>query len=489
MRTFRGSHERLTFDSALYRDIKALGARHGCTLYVTLLAAWQAVLMRLAGQNDLVVGIPLAAQSTLPNGHLVGHCVHMLPLRLEADPSESFARHLVAARTALVEAHEHRDITCGKLIQLLNLPRDAGHAPLAAAVFNVDRMTDTPTFGGLTLERLKPTRSGYNFDVGLDIADTGAELHIECNYDVDLFEAGTIRRWLGYYRNLLTAAIADPSLALNRLPIMPAEERAALLEAGRSSASFEERCLHEAFEAVVTETPDVAAVTLGDESAAYEALNKRANRLAHHLQSLGVSTGMLVGVCLDRSIDMVAAIIGILKAGGAYVPLDPDCPTDRIRTMIDDAGPQVVIASASTLRHFEGSAARVVGLERDRATIDCPARHQSIGDNIARGPGLRHLHVRIDRPAQGRARHPRQRVAAVLGDRSHGSLSAPTMCGRCSTRSPSTSRCGRSGARCSTAAGSSSCRTASAARPTRSTSCCGASTSRFSTRRRRRSGS
>ena len=370
VRTFRGSHERMTFDSALYRDIKALGARHGCTLYVTLLAAWQAVLMRLAGQNDLVVGIPLAAQSTLPNGHLVGHCVHMLPLRLEADPSASFAGHLVAARTALVEAHEHRDITCGKLIQLLNLPRDAGHAPLAAAVFNVDRMSDTPAFGGLTLERLKPTRSGYNFDVGLDIADTGAELHIECNYDVDLFEAGTIQRWLGYYRNLLTAAIADPSLALNRLPIMPAEERAALLEAGRSSESFEQRCLHEAFEAVVTETPDVAAVTLGDESAAYDALNKRANRLAHHLQTLGVSTGMLVGVCLDRSIDMVAAIIGILKAGGAYVPLDPDCPTDRIRTMIDDAAPQVVIASASTLRHFEGSAARVVGLERDREAID-----------------------------------------------------------------------------------------------------------------------
>src|SRR6185503_3796559 len=153
-------HERMSFDAALYRDIKALGARHGCTLYVTLLAAWQTLLMRLAAQRDLVVGIPLAAQSTLPNGNLVGHCVHMLPLRLELDPAASFAQHLIAVRTALVEGHEHRDITCGRLIQLLNLPRDAGHAPLAAAVFNVDRMIESPSFGGLTHERLMPTRSG-----------------------------------------------------------------------------------------------------------------------------------------------------------------------------------------------------------------------------------------------------------------------------------------------------------------------------------------
>ena len=369
VRMFRGANERITFDAALYRDVKALGARHGCTLYVTLLAAWQALLTRLSGQRDLAVGIPVSAQASLANGHLVGHCVHVLPLRLDVDPSAPFARHLAAARTALVEAHEHRAITSGRLIQLLNLARDTGHAPLVATVFNVDRGTEPPLFDGLTFERLAAPRSGYNFDIGLDIADTGSELHIECNYDVDLFDPATIRRWLAYYRNLLTSAIAEPGLGLGALPILPADERAALAEAGRSSVAFEPRCLQDAFEAVVAARPDAAAVSSGDESASYGDLNRRANQLARHLRTLGVTRGTLVGVCLDRSIDLVAAIIAVLKAGGAYVPLDPDCPTGRIRTMIDDARPQVVVASAATLAHVESCSAHVVGLERDREAI------------------------------------------------------------------------------------------------------------------------
>jgi amino acid adenylation domain-containing protein len=369
VRSFRGSHERLTFDADLYRDVKALGARHGCTLYVTLLAAWQALLMRLAGQQDLVVGIPVSAQSTLANGNLVGHCVHMLPLRLRVDPSATFAQHLVASRTALVEGHEHRAITCGRLIQLLNLHRDAGHAPLAAAVFNVDKLSDLPAFEGLAAERLVPPRSGYNFDIGLDIADTGIELQIECNYDIDLFDAATVRRWLDYYRNLLTSAIADASTSLARLTMLPAAETAALRTAGQGTVAYEERSLHEAFEAVAAETPDVVAVSMGEESATYDELNRRANQLGRHLQALGVKRGTLVGVCLDRSIDLVAAILGVLKAGAAYVPLDPDCPTDRIRTMIDDARPAVVVASEKTVAHFAESSATAVVLERDRAAI------------------------------------------------------------------------------------------------------------------------
>ena len=369
VRLFRESNERITFDAALYRDIKALGARHGCTLYVTLLAAWQALLARLSGQRDLVVGIPVSAQASLSNGHLVGHCVHMLPLRLDVDSAAPFARHLAAARTALVEAHEHRAITCGRIIQLLNLPRDAGHAPLAATVFNVDRSTEPPVFEGLTLERLAASRSGYNFDIGLDIADTGSELHVECNYDVDLFDAATVRRWLEYYRNLIASAIADADNTVGRLVIMPAVETIALGEAGKSSAAFGPRALQTSFESVVAERPDATAVSDGAESASYANLNQRANQLARHLRTLGVTRGTLVGVCLERSIDLIAAILAVLKAGGAYVPLDPDCPTDRIRMMIDDARPQVVIASAATLAHFESSAAQVVGLERDRDVI------------------------------------------------------------------------------------------------------------------------
>ena len=284
---------------------------------------------------------------------------------------------MAAARTALVEAHEHRAITSGRLVQLLNLARDTGHAPLVATVFNVDRSTEPPVFDGLTFERLAAPRAGYNFDIGLDIADTGSELHIECNYDVDLFDAATIRRWLAYFRNLLTSAIADPGLALGRLSILPAEEQAALAEAGRSTAAFEPRCLQQAFEAVATEHADATAVSSGDESASYSRLNQRSNQLARHLRTLGVTRGTLVGVCLDRSIDLVAAIIGVLKAGGAYVPLDPDCPVERLRTMIDDARPQVVIASAGTLEQVEPCSARVVGLERDEAAI---AAHPS--DNL-----------------------------------------------------------------------------------------------------------
>src|SRR5437667_2160824 len=150
---------------------------HGSTFF-----PWQTLLFRLTHQTDVTTGIPVAATRTLDEVPPVGHCVNMLPLRMELDPSASFADELRAVRQAVVDAHEHRAVTFGTLVRRLNLPRDPSHTPLLAAVFNVDRPTDPPRFDALTLERMPAPKSAINFELGLDIADTGEELHVECNY-------------------------------------------------------------------------------------------------------------------------------------------------------------------------------------------------------------------------------------------------------------------------------------------------------------------
>ena len=371
-RAFRAGHERVTIGRDLYQDIRSLAAREKSTLYVALLAAWQTLLYRLTSQTELAVGIPVAGP--LADERLVGHSVHMLPVVARLDPTASFAAHVAVTRRALAEVHEHRAMTFGRLVRLLNLPRDATRTPLFSVVFNVDRPADEPSFDRLTLERLSCAKTGVTFELALDIAVTGEELHVDCNYASELFYPSTIRRWLGYYRTLLASAASDSDARLDRVAIMPADERAALLAASRASrVSADVRCLHQMFEAAAARTPQSVAVSCDGETLTYEELNRRANRIAHHLRSLGVDRESLVGICLDASPDLVAAIVGVLKAGAAYVPIDPESPAARTRIIVEDAASRVVVTTERRRDLFDEAACRIVSLDRDADALSAAA--------------------------------------------------------------------------------------------------------------------
>jgi amino acid adenylation domain-containing protein len=366
-KTYRGSHQFLRIDPALYGELKKSAARQGCTMYVVLLAAWQSLLYRLTSQSDLIVGIPVAAQAGLPNTNLVGHCVQMLPLRTAVQPAGTLAAQMRSTRAALVEAYEHQAITFGRLIEAIGLARDASRTPLLATFFNVDKAGSQPHFVGLTVERLVAPRVATNFDLGLDIADSGSDLAIECIYNADLFDAATIQRWLDAYRVLLDAVAANPDTTVGRAPILPAVERRRLEEWGGQSASFPVRCLHEAFETQAASTPDAIAVRDASAELTYAALNGQANQLARHLRPMGVGPGVLVALWMERSVDLVVAVLAVLKAGGAYLPLDPDYPAERVRFMLEDGGPRVVITSRQMLPRLPQTAARPVVIDDDPA--------------------------------------------------------------------------------------------------------------------------
>ena len=335
-------------DLELCREIRKVGARHGATFFATLLAAFEVLVHRLTAQTDFVVGIPVAGQASIEDGDLVGHCVNTLPLRVAIDPAASFAAHLKSARTALVAAQDHSELTFGSLIRRLNLPRDPRRTPLVEATFNVDRVGAPPPFAGLSVELLPPPKSFVNFDMELNLVDDGQGIRVECTFSTALFDDETIHRWLGHYETLLRAIAADAEASVAGLPLMGDEDRRILAAWNDTKAGYPAGTLvHELFEAQAARTPARVAVSASGAELTYAELEASANRIAQALRLCGATRGQRVGLCLERGADMLAAVLGILKAGAAYVPLDPSFPAARLRFMADDARLAVLVTTAA----------------------------------------------------------------------------------------------------------------------------------------------
>jgi amino acid adenylation domain-containing protein len=363
--SYRGGQESASLPVEIQSELRKLGAGHGCTLYVTLLAAFQALVSRLAGQTDVVVGIPLAGQAQIDNGNLVGHCVHTLPLRARVDDELSFLDHMKAVRGLLLAAHENLATTFGNLVRRLALARDQSRTPLVAIVFNVDKLGATPEFAGLGVEVAYPDKSFVNFDINLNLMETSAGLTLECSYNADLFDRTTIRRWLGHYRVLLESVVAAERRPVGELPLLTQEERHQLLVTWNATTTplSGERQLNRIFEEQVGRTPDAIAVARGSTRLSYAELNGRANRLARYLRGRGVAPETRVAVCLERTAELLVAILGVLKAGGAYVPLDPVYPANRSQFMIQDAGARLLLTQESLRDRAEGLGVPLVSLD------------------------------------------------------------------------------------------------------------------------------
>ncbi|HEU5134544.1 MAG TPA: amino acid adenylation domain-containing protein, partial [Steroidobacteraceae bacterium] len=363
-RSFSSRRADITLDAALTADVRKWGAKLGAGLPATLTGAFATLLHRISGATSVVVGLPAAGQSLADKSRLVGHCVNLLPLRFDIDADSALSAVIGDARTQLLDAFEHQRYTFGTLLQKLAVKRDPGRLPLVSVLFNVDQALDENTirFPGLTFDFHANPRVAENFELFVNAVPVASGLRLEVQYNSELFDEATIRRWFDSYVTMLRAAIADATRSVAALPLVSPESLAELAALQPPQTAFERDVLmHEFIERQADRTPDAPAVVFGDDTLSYSALDARANRIAQRLRQMGVRRGVNVGLCVTRQLDMVASIIGILKAGGTHVPLDPAFPAERLSFMTSDAA---IGALISETEHF----ARL-GVARDKALL------------------------------------------------------------------------------------------------------------------------
>jgi len=371
VRSARASTLKRDLDASLHQLLKRTAGRQRTTMVVLLMAALKALLHRLTGQTDLVMGLGVAGQSVTGNTCLVGHCVNLLPVRTRLQAEASFQENLAAVKKNVLDAYDHHQSTIGGILQHLKVPRSAGRPPLVEVIFNLDQDPGAAEFHGVEFAcELNPKRA-LHFDLFFNFVDGPRGLCVECNYNTDLFDAATIERWLRHYQTLLESIAVNPAETLGKLPILTEAERKELT-VGWNQAGVEfpkQQTLHEWFERQAEKTPDACAVTFENSHLTYDQLNRRANQVAHHLRALGVGPDVLVGLFVERSLEMVVGILGILKAGGAYVPIDPDYPKERIGYILEDSRAPIVLTQESCVKELPSFAGQSIRLDADWARI------------------------------------------------------------------------------------------------------------------------
>ena len=340
----------------LVTAIRNAGAKRGGSLFMTLLSAFQILLHRLSGQDDLVVAVPFSDPLRQQDGgdRLFANTTNIAPLRSRLSASTTFPELLGANRALVLEASEHQQYFFGELLDDLDLPFDASRPPLFAALFNYESGTYRRDIGDLAVELItdrKPwleLRETAICEVYLNVAETPDGLFFRCDYSTDLFERATIQRWLGHLRSLLEAIVADVARPVAVLPLLTDNERTEMLSDWNCTAlDFpRKKTLHQLFEETASSQPDACALVDHGTRMSYGELDRSANRVAHRLRSMGAKPGAFVGVCMERSMDLVVALLGILKTGAAYVPFDVGAPQERLATMLADSAPLAVLCDA-----------------------------------------------------------------------------------------------------------------------------------------------
>ncbi|MBI4747841.1 MAG: amino acid adenylation domain-containing protein [Acidobacteria bacterium] len=372
IQSFRGARVKTLYSRELVDQLTQLSRQHHATLFMVLLAGFQTLLHRLSGQSDIAVGTPIAGRNQLETENLIGLFVNTLVLRADLSHNPTFLDLLAQVRQTTVDAFTHQDVPFEKLVEELHPERDLSRSPLFQVMFV---MQNTPhltfDFGDLQLELVESETRIAKFDLTCDVEESPQGLAITFEFNSDLFDQSTIDRFFSYYETLLTGAVSNPTLPVGHLPILTEAERHQLLvEWNATQADYpRDVCLHQLIEAQVERTPDAIAIVFEDQSLTYHELNSQANQLAHSLQHQGVGPDVLVGICVERSLEMVVGLLAILKAGGAYVPLDPEYPQDRLAYVIEDAQAPVVLTHSTLLDRLQSVSAQVFCFDRDWSTL------------------------------------------------------------------------------------------------------------------------
>jgi amino acid adenylation domain-containing protein len=369
LQTFRGSSQSFSLSEDLTQSLRLLSRKEGATLFMTLLAAFNALLFRYTGSEDIVVGSPIANRNRQEIEGLIGFFVNTLALRSDVSGNPSFQQLLARVREVALGAYTHQDLPFEMLVEVLQSKRDLSYSPIFQVmfVFNESIALSNLELPGLTVSPRMLDDIAAQVDLILFIEQPNNELLGKWIYNTDLFDADTIERMNGHFQTLLTGIVDNPKRAIAELPLLTvAEQQQLLVEWNDTQTEYpQNKYIHQLFEEQVERTPDAIAVVFEQQQLTYRELNNRANQLAHHLKRLGVESEILVGICLERSLEMVLGLLGILKAGGAYVPLDPAYPPERLAYMLSDSQVPVLLGQQKSLAQLPEFSGQVVRLDTD----------------------------------------------------------------------------------------------------------------------------
>ena len=389
VQSHRGSHLQIEIPASLTASLRELSRREGVTLFMTLLGAWQTLLMRYSGQQDIVVGTTIAGRNRRETENLIGFFVNTLVLRTDVSGNPSFRELLKRVREMALGAYAHQDLPFEKLVEELQPARSMSHTPFFQVMFGLENVPrEELHLPGLELTHLPGKDETAKFDLSLAMQEDGDVVGGLLGYNTDIFERETIERLGVHYQRLLEAIVADPEQRVGEVSLLTtAEERYLREDVNATARRFETELLtHELFEEQVTRTPEARALRAGAEELSYRELNEAANRVAHLLRERGVNDGELVAVCLERTAASVIALLGIWKAGAAYLPLDVEQPSARLQLMLAEAEPVQVITTAALRERL--SLERALCLDQEAALETQPVSNPG---SMVRGESLAYV--------------------------------------------------------------------------------------------------
>jgi len=388
--TFKGAVKQMAISPELSLQLGDLARQKGVTLYMVLLVGLQVVLSRWSGQKDILVGSPIAGRTHRQTEGLIGFFINTLVMRANLAGDPTFQELLEQVRETALEAYAHQDLPFEKLVAELQPERDLSRQALFQVMFVMLNMPmQNLELSGIGVESLDLERVQSKFDMTLSVYETESGLRGWIEYATDLFDETTIERFIGHYKRLLEQVVVHSHAQLSELSIVTAEERQRLLvEWNQTRRDYRtETCVHEQFAEQATRTPNEVALTYQAEELSYAELDRRSNRLAHYLRGLGVGPESIVGLCVERSLEMVIGLLGIMKAGGAYLPLDPQYPAERLAFMLDDSGASVLLfqeRAGVKLPEYGGRCVSLEDVARDLADQPEWAPHtRTSPDNLA----------------------------------------------------------------------------------------------------------
>ncbi len=372
-KNYRGACEPISLPKALTEQIKTFSSQEGATLFMTLLAAFQTLLFRYTGQEDIVVGSPIAGRNHPETHDIIGCFVNTSAFRTDLSGSPGFRDVLARVKKVTLDAFAHQDLPFQKVVEHVHEDSDVMLSPLFQVIFVLQNTPDVlREFSGLTFQSVNIDNKTAKLDLSLILEEYPGGLRGKLEYSTDLFKAGTIKSLISHFLVLLENIAVYPNRPVSQLPMLTkAEQHQILKECNNTMTKYpRDKCIHQLFDEQVDKSPDAIAIIFEDQQLTYRALNNKANQLAHYLMKQGVGPEVLVGICVERSLEMVIGILGILKAGGAYVPLDPAYPKDRLAFMLEDSGAPLLLTQYNLLENLHENKTEVLFLDQDREKID-----------------------------------------------------------------------------------------------------------------------
>ncbi len=372
MKSFSGATYSRKISAAALKEIKRAGAQQKCTLFTTMLAGFTALLGRLTGQEDIVVGVPAAGQSLVEDQVLVGHAVNFVPIRGVTHEGMTTAQFLQQMRGNIFDAYDHQNYTFGRLVRKLAIQRDASRLPLIEVQFNLEKVGGNLAFAGLTASVDPNPKSFVNFDVFINAVEGTDGLTLHVDYNTTLIDETTIARWMDCYETLLTGLTGYANQPLAALPILtPAEREVVSVAPNKTAVPYPtDACVHQLFERRAAAAPDAIAIECDGEQLTYAELDARVNKLARYLITSGIRPGEVAGVYMERSVDLVVSLLAIWKAGATYIPLDPTFPMERLRMVFEDLKQPTILTQSRLAADLPSTNTRILCVDERWAVID-----------------------------------------------------------------------------------------------------------------------